>query len=111
MEMFCGEKQYNYNTRLPTNSSKIELNLKVFPCGENTKERGLTRSSSLGAGERVKKISVPSLERSCSLPEYDKFKFLTNPTRYQKHEGPRHSAEEKLSLRKKMIQSFPGKQL
>ncbi|KAJ1402806.1 Jas TPL-binding domain [Sesbania bispinosa] len=90
MERFHGEKQYNYNTRLPTNSNKIDLTLKLSPCGENAEERGLTRSSSSMAGENGK-ISVtnrphwgpfvPPLERSCSLPTESGMRMLLEKQR------------------------------
>lgn len=71
-QRFYGEKQNNYN--------KIDLTLKLSPCGENSEENKMTRyssSSSSIAGE-IGNINVsngphfgpfvPSLERSCSLP-------------------------------------------
>ncbi|TKY73297.1 Ninja-family protein AFP3 [Spatholobus suberectus] len=50
-----------------SNSNKIDLSLKLSPCGENAEERRLRRSSSL-VGVANGAQWGPSLGRSCSLP-------------------------------------------
>ncbi|CAJ1975393.1 unnamed protein product [Sphenostylis stenocarpa] len=62
----CFLVQRCYNEKEYT-SKKIDLTLKLSPCGENAEERRLTRSSSVeGVGSRAQ--WDPSLGRSCSLP-------------------------------------------
>lgn len=56
-----------YNEKSYT-SKKIDLTLKLSPCGENAEERRLARSSSV-EGEASGVQWGPYLGRSCSLPE------------------------------------------
>ncbi|XP_027902648.1 ninja-family protein 6-like [Vigna unguiculata] len=60
MERCYNEKSYT--------SKKIDLTLKLSPCGENAEERRLARSSSV-EGEASGVQWGPYLGRSCSLPE------------------------------------------
>ncbi|RDX79683.1 Ninja-family protein AFP3, partial [Mucuna pruriens] len=60
-DRYYGEKEHKYN------SNKIDLTLKLSPCGENGEERRLRRSSSL-VGVANGAQWGPSLGRSCSLP-------------------------------------------